>query len=288
MASVTGPGFPATPSAAAGRPRRRTVLIGVVVLWIFVVAGLAIWSVGHQQPTVPEQRDIDQALPKLQQAAGVAFAAAGGPGRAVTLGELALSEGCQVTPVRAGVEATRDITIQVRDGEARAALEAVAANLPAGYQPDVVTNRTGKNVSLHADAGNFIGIDSDAAVSARDVTVSVSTGCRPHGSQAPASADPAADQPPVVLESVLRALGATHEKAPAVRAVMCPDGGSAGTYEVDGLPAPVSLPERLKFLNVTDVVRSDEDVRAYRTGGDSVVVVQDEQQVRVSVSTSCQ
>jgi hypothetical protein len=189
--------------------------------------------------------------------------------------------------VRAGVEATRDITIQVRDGEARAALQAVAANLPMGYKPEVVGGTAAKTISLHADAGNFIGIDSDADQAARDVTLTVSTGCRPRGSQTPASADPVTGQPPVVLDSVLRALGATQQKAPAVRAVVCPDGGTAGTYEVDGIPAPADLPERLKFLNVTDVVRSDDDVRAYRTGDNSVVVVAEEQQVRVSVSTSC-
>lgn len=249
-----------------------------------VVAGLAVWSVRHQRPTVPEQRDINQALPKLQQTAGVVFAASGGPGRAVTLGALALSEGCRVTPVRAGAEATRDIIVQVRDGEARAALEAIAASLPAGYQADVA-GRT--KLSLHADAGDFIGIDAESDKSARDVTVRVSTGCRPRGSQTPASADPAGAPRPAVLDAVLRALGA-QGKAPAVRAIACPDGGVAGTYEVDGIPAPADLPERLQFLSVTDVVRIDDDVRAYRTGNESVVVIPHESLVRVGVSTACQ
>jgi hypothetical protein len=256
----------------------------VVGAWLVVVAVLAVWSVGHQRPTVPEQRDIDQALPKLQEATGVVFAAADGPGRAVTLGAVALAEGCRVTPVRSGVAATRDITIRVRDGQARATLEAIATNLPKGYQADVAVGRT--RYSLHADAGNFIGIDADSQVDARDVTVRVSTGCRPHGSQASASADPAAGNPPVVLESVLRALDA-QDKAPAVRAVECPDGKVAGTYEVDGLPASADLPERLGFLRVTEVIRSDEDVRAYRTGSDSVVVAADGQRANVSVSTAC-
>ncbi|NMO51964.1 hypothetical protein HH310_12250 [Actinoplanes sp. TBRC 11911] len=281
---MTGPGLGSTPSAR-GRSRRKLWLGGVVVAWIVVVAGLAVWSVGHQRPTVPEQRDIDQALPKLQQATGVVFAAAGGRGRAVTLGEVALSEGCRVTPVRSGVAATRDITIRVRDGQARATLEAIAADLPTGYQADVAVGRT--KYSLHADAGNFIGVDSDSQVDARDVTVRVSTGCRPHGSQRAAPADPAAANPPMVLDSVLRALGA-QDKVPSVRAVECPDGKVAGTYEVDGIPAPADLPERLGFLGVTEVIRTDEDVRAYRTGSDSVVIGVDGPRANVSVSTACQ
>lgn len=284
MAPVTGPGLEATPSARR-RSRRKMWLGGVVVAWIVVVAGLAVWSVGHQRPTVPEQRDIDQALPKLQQATGVVFAAAGGPGRAVTLGDVALSEGCRLTPVRSGVEATRDITIRVRDGQARATLEAIATDLPKEYQADVAVGRT--KYSLHADAGNFIGVDSDSQVDARDVTVRVSTGCRPHGSQNAAPADPAAGKPPMVLDSVLRALGA-QDKVPSVRAVECPDGKVAGTYEVDGIPAPADLPERLGFLGVTEVIRSDEDVRAYRTGSDSVVIAVDGPRANVSVSTACQ
>jgi hypothetical protein len=283
MAPVTGPGLGSTPSAR-GRSRRKVWLGGVVVAWLVVVAGLAVWSVGHQRPTVPEQRDIDQALPKLQEAAGVVSSAADGPGRAVTLGEVALAEGCRVTPVRSGVAATRDITIRVRDGQARATLEAIATDLPKEYQADVAVGRT--QYSLHADAGNFIGIDADSRVDAREVTVRVSTGCRPHGSQASAPADPAAGNPPVVLQSVLQALGA-EDKVPAVRAVECPDGKVAGTYEVDGIPAGADLPERLGFLRVTEVIRSDEDVRAYRTGSDSVVVAVNGQRVNVSVSTAC-
>jgi hypothetical protein len=69
--------------------------------------------------------------------------------------------------------------------------------------------------------------------------------------------------------------------------VECPAGKVAGTYQVDGIPVGADLPERLGFLRVTEVVRSDEDVRAYRTGSDSVVVAANGQRVNVSVSTAC-
>jgi hypothetical protein len=287
MAPVMGAGTDYAPPAGAGRPRRRGWVIALVALWIVVVAALAFWSVGHERATVPEQRDIDQAVPDVQRVAGVLFAASGGPGRAVTLGALAFSKSCRVTPVRDGVVAARDVSIQVRVGEARAVLEGIATALPANYQPHVAIGEGGTRFSLHADAGNFIGIDSDADAGARALTVRVSSGCRPHGPQAPPSADPSpAQNPPMVLDAVLRALSATG-KSPTARVITCPNGRTAGTYEVDDIPAPADLPERLRFLGVTDVVRDDDDVRAYRTGSDSVVVVPEEQRLRVSVSTAC-
>ena len=76
--------------------------LGGAVAWGVVVAGVAVWSVGHSPATVPEQRTIGQAMPELQQAAGVVYAAASGPGRAVVLGGLQVATGCRVTPVRHG------------------------------------------------------------------------------------------------------------------------------------------------------------------------------------------
>nr|WP_296068305.1 hypothetical protein [uncultured Actinoplanes sp.] len=283
---MMGAGTDYVPSAEPDRPRRRGWVIAVVALWIVVVAGLAFWSVGHERATVPEQRDINQAVPDVQRAAGVVFAASGGPGRAVTLGELTISTNCRVTPVRAGVAATRDISLQVRAGEARAALEAIATALPANYRADVAVGRGGTRFSLHADAGNFVAIDSDSDAGARDLTVRVSSGCRPHGPQAPPSGDPSPiPSPPPVLDAVLRALNSSGK--PDVRTITCPDGGTAGTYVVEDIPAPADLPGRLRFLGVTDVVRDDDDVRAYRTGTDSVVVTPEENRLRVAVSTAC-
>jgi hypothetical protein len=283
MAAVTGPGYSFPPPGAPAPGKRRWWLVGLVAGWIAVLAGLAVWSVGHDQATVPEQRDLGQAVPELQRAAGVVFAAAGGPGRAVVLGDLAFSRDCRVTPVRDGLIAAREMTVYVRAGEARAALEAIAAGLPAKYQADVSVGR--KRLSLHADAGNFIGIDSDSDVGAQAVTVRLSTGCRPVGSGDPDRADPPAGPAPAVLDAVLTALGASAEK-PAVRAVGCPAGGVAGTYVVDGVAAPADLAGSLRRMDA-GVVRADAEVRAFRTGNDSVVVEPDGARLRVSVSTAC-
>ncbi len=281
-----GPVHSYPPPPAGSSQRRRWWLAGLVGVWIVILGGLAIWSVGNAAPTVPEQRDIAQAVPELQKAAGVVFAAAAGPGRAVVLGKLAVVEGCRITAVRDGAVAARDIAVHVRAGEARVAVEAIAAELPASYAADVAVGRAGTEVSLHADAGSFIGIDADAKTAAEVVTIRVSTGCRPLGAdEAEPAADPSAGPEPDALAAVLARLGASSGETVDVSAVACPAGGVAGTYVVDDVAAPVDPARRLS--GVPGAVRSGPDVWAYRTGSDSVVVVRDDSRLRVEVSTDC-
>ena len=179
-----------------------------------MVTGLAVWSAGHDPATVPEQRDIAQVVPEMQRAVGVVFAAAGGPGRAVVLGELKLTPGCRITPVRAGVTASQDVTVYVRAGQTRADLEAIAAALPTSYRTQVADGRAGTRLELRADAGDFIGIDSDAAAAAPAFIVQVSSGCRAPVAGPDAGLSPGADGgsaggvSPAVLADVLAALGA--------------------------------------------------------------------------------
>ena len=315
MAAVTGPEYsfspPAGPSASG---RRRRTLIAVVVAWMVVVAGLAVWSVRRDPATVPEQRDIAQALPELQRAAGVVFAAAGGPGRAVLLGDLKVSRDCQITPVRAGVIAARDVTVYVRAGEVRAGIEAIAAALPKSYRASLSIGRGATEYALHADAGNFIGIDADLNAGEQALTLAVSSGCRPLVSGELDRSDPAAGPAPAALGAVLAALGAsgtpsgsdvspapsttvspslsgaTSSAAPGVaaQAVACPRGGTTGTYTVDGVAAPADLGGSLRgVLSGASVIWSGANGWAYRTGDDSVVVQVDGKRLRVSASTAC-
>lgn len=261
------------------RVRRRGWLVAVVAAWIAVLAVLAVWSVDNEPPSVPEQRTLEQALPELARATGAVLAAAGGPGRAVVLQRLDTSATCDVTPVREGVDATRDVTVHVRDGEARAALDGIAAGLPAAYRAAVTSGRAGTKLSLHADAGNFIGIDADAEAVGKVLTVRVSTGCRPLAGDGPDPEDPAAGPPPAVLA----ALGAEGE--PGVRAVVCPSGKVGATWTVD---APAGLAGRIeRWGRTASLVRADSSVRAYRTGDESVVVVPDGDRLRVSVTSAC-
>ena len=124
------------PPPAAPQTRRRWWLIAVVAAWIVAVAVLGWWSVRNDPPTVPEQRDIADALPVLDRATGAMFAAATAEDRAVVLGDLRVSRDCTVTPVRGGVEASRDVTVYVQAGQALTALNDIAAALPPDFRAE--------------------------------------------------------------------------------------------------------------------------------------------------------
>jgi hypothetical protein len=260
----------------------------VVVAWIVVVAGLGWWSVRRDRATVPDQRDIAVAVDDLRRATGALFAAAGGDERAAVLGPLELVRDCRITPVRRGMIANRDVTVHVHAGEALAALDAIAAGLPADYRAYVAERRGGTRLAFYADAGNFVGIDSDAESTARVVTLRVTTGCRPRGDAEPDRADPVAGAAPRVLDTVVAGLGGAASAPTSVQAVACPDGGVAATYSVDGMAAPADLAARMRVVSAgASVVRDDAAAWAYRAGDDAVVVVPDGQRLRVSVSAGC-
>ena len=282
MAAVTGPQLGASPPA---RNRRRW-LIGLVFAWMAVVAVVGTWSVWHSPATVPEQRDIAQAVPDLQRAAGVAFTAADGDGRVAVLGELELIGDCRITPLRQGYVAARDLTVYVREGDARAMLDAIAGALPESYRAEVSESRGGTRLGLHADAGNFIGIDTTLDATAKAITLRLTSGCRPGPAGAVDRRDPGAAAAPPELATVLTGLGATAS-APQVRAVACPDGGVAASYVVE-VPQPADLASRMRTVSAgATILRSDDAAWAYRKNGVSVVVVPDGKQVRVSVGTGC-
>ncbi|MEU4239242.1 hypothetical protein [Actinoplanes sp. NPDC026619] len=264
--------------------KRRRWLVGLVAVWAVVLVGLAVWSVRHQPATVAEQRNIAVAVPELQQAAGVLFAAADGPGRALVLGELELITGCRITSVRDGVEAARDLTVYVPDGQARDALDRIVAGLPPGYRAGVVASRGGTRLGFHADAGNFIGIDSSVESSAKVLTLRLTSGCRPDSDKTAGESDPSAGPPPAAFGAVLAALGVST--TPDTTAVKGPDGGLAASWSAD-VDEPGDLQPRLQKVSAgAAVIRSDAAAWAYRVGDDSVVVVPDGRRVRVTVSAA--
>src|SRR3954454_8736702 len=197
MAAVTGPQVSWTPPPPVGQKRRRRGwLVGIVAGWIVGVAGLGTWAVWHSPATVPEQRDIAQAVPELQRAAGVVYAAADGDGRVVVLGELELIGDCRITPVRHGYIAARDLTVYVREGDARPILDAIAGALPEAYQAEVSRSRGGTRLGMHADAGNFIGIDTALDATTKTITLRLTSGCRPGPVSAVDKRDPGAAAAP--------------------------------------------------------------------------------------------
>jgi len=266
--------------------KRRRWLVGLVVGWMVVVVVVGSWSVWHSPATVPEQRDIAQAVPELQQAAGVAYAAADGEGRVVVLGALELIGDCRITPLRHGFVAARDLTVYVREGDARAMLDAIAGALPEAYGAEVSESRGGTRLGMHADAGNFIGIDTAVDATAKAITLRLTSGCRPGPASAVDKREPAAAAAPAELATVLTGLGA-RQPAPQVRAVACPDGGVAASYAVE-VPPPADLAARMRTVSAgAAIVRSDDAAWAYRKNGVSVVVVPDGERLRVTAGSGC-
>ncbi|WP_433827485.1 hypothetical protein ACQP2E_36400 [Actinoplanes sp. CA-015351] len=272
---------------------RRLRTAAVVTAWVAVLLAVSFWSVRKDPPTVAEQRDIAEAMPELNRATGSLFAAAAGDDRWVLrLGELRI-EDCSITPVRPGRVASRDLTVFVPEGEARTALDAIAAGLPDGYQPSVMAMRGGTRLSLYADAGVFIAIEAEALSVDQHLTIRVDSGCRPASGTAQTT-DPVAGPAPASLAAVLAALkagtpaepGASAPAQPRTRAVTCPDGGTAATFVADGGTAdPEDGPRGVPDGAVP--VWGDAGGWAYRMGSESVVVTAQGERLQVSVTTAC-
>ena len=284
MAAVTLPPIaPPQPEA----PKRRPWLIAVVVAWILVVAGLGWWAVTNDPPTVPEQRDLADALPILQRATGAVLAAADGDDRVVRLGDLQISDDCSLTPVRGGVEASRDVTVYVQADRALAALQAIVAALPPDYAAESGSSSGGRRIGLTADAGGFVAIDAAADAGPQVLQVRVPPGCRPAPEAAAPGVAVSSGQLPVSLERTLEALRGNPGGVTA-NEVTCPDGSAARTYTVDGVPAPADLGGSLQQVVAgATVVRGEPAGWAWRAGSDSVAVDKQDGTVRVSVTTAC-
>ena len=289
MAAVTVAGYhPAPPPPAEPRPRRRWWLTAIVVAWALGLTGLAVWSVRNDPPTVPEQRDIAEALPVLQRATGFTLAAAEAPDRVVTLGALAFDRDCALTPVREGVEASREITVRVQAGQVPGALQDIARALPAGWAATARNNEARTRYGLRADAGEFVGVDTTTDADATAFTLLVSTGCRPlaDGVDLDPVAGPATEVPPA-FTTALRALAATAEQATSTE-VTCPSGGPARTVTVDDLTAPADLGRALRdAVAGAVVVQNEPHAWAYRAGDVSVVVSDSEGRAQVTATTAC-
>lgn len=271
-------------SGGAGRGRRRLWFTVVVAVWVAVLVAAGLWSVRDDPPTVAEQRDIGQAVPQLRHATGAVVAAAEDDRWALRVGELRI-QNCSITPVRPGRVASQELTVVVPEGDARAALDGIAAGLRAGYRPSVMATRGGTRLSLYADAGQFTAITAEALSTDQILTVRVDSGCRPATGAADVS-DPPAPSPPAALAATLTALGAAPVPGPQARVVTCPDGGTAATFvaaagAVDAADGPVGVPDG------TLPVWADAGGWAYRIGPESVVVSTSGGQAQVAVTTGC-
>ena len=308
MAAVTGPGYGDPPPVPVKRRRRWT---GVAVsAWAVMLLAAVFWSVRNDPPTVSEQRDLGQALSGLRVASGAVAVAAHQERWVLRLGELRV-ERCSITPVRDGQEATRDVTLHVPSGDARAALDTIADGLPAAYRAGVVATGGATRLSLFADAGEQVGIQAEAHAADQVLTVQIFTGCRPAVDD-PGRADPPAGPEPVLLAATVSAIDAERgaptgtpagpsavgpsparpsgvgesAEVPEARAVVCWDGGTLSTFVADAGPArPDSGPRGVP--DGTTPVWVDAGGWAYRMGSESVVVTSEDERLRVSVTTGC-
>lgn len=264
---------------AAVKRQRRWWTWAVVAAWAVVLAGAVFWSVRNDPPTVPEQRDIGQALTALRGATGAVVEAVQDERWVLRIGELEIGE-CAITPVRDGLEAGRSVTLYVAEGEARAALTGVAEALPESFGAGVVASRGATRLSFFADAGDYIAIEATAHATDQVLTLRASTGCRPVVDDLDRS-DPAAGPVPEVPEVLTGAVES--------RAVTCPGGGTAATFvaETPAQEAPGAGTDADRVPEGVELVWMEPGGLAYRRGSESVVVTTGGERTWTSVTTGC-
>ncbi|HEX7745078.1 MAG TPA: hypothetical protein VF462_07440 [Micromonosporaceae bacterium] len=260
----------------------------VVAAWAAVLLVVAYLSVRHDEPTVPEQRDVAAAAPVVDRAIGQLVAAAGDD-VVVELSPPRLTSGCRLTPLRDGAALDRSVTVRTAVGAEPTVLDRVAQWLPGSYHAGTRRGRDGATVSLRADAGEFVGIRG-ALAGPGVLTLTAATGCRP----ASPNFDPTVrllyglqidEEPP----RILAALGISPS-GPVVRfGAPCPGGGAVhtarGSGRASGKEAPLETAVRPAAGGA--VVADTPDLYAYRDGRRSVVVERVDREILVAVSEGC-
>jgi hypothetical protein len=259
-------------------------LIALSILWAvgLVVSG-TIYAL-HGKPTVREQTTIASSQPTVNQAIRNILAAAG-PVPIVAIGGFEKSSGCDITPVRPGVEYTQTVNLFVSPGTESAVLSAIAAGLPTSY---AATSGPGNVLDLYADAGNYVGLIG-AVPSPGDIEIKAETGCRQVGPAIPATVAPSLSADEMApIRSVLNPLGVLATSTSAAQ-IPCA-GGSAvmRTVSAQG-PAP-SKPSSLAVSLATlagHPTVSTASLVAFRDGTTDVVATSDSGGVTVWATTRC-
>jgi hypothetical protein len=273
---------PTVVSIGGDRPRNWLLLI--VSVWVAVLLAGIGWAVVHGRATDREQTTVAEALPYVDAAASRIAASAEADGKAVSVVSGFDKVGdCKVSLVRPGQRFQRVVTVLVAPGTEGAALQRIAARLPASYK---VTVRTAPLPSLVGDAGLFVRIVGNKAADGV-LRIAVDTGsCRSLGPLL-------VPTPPAGSRS---AVGPAFERlglAPAqtlVFAVPCVQGpGQLSTVESFGPDNQVAvasqLPSTLDGLG-TPIVSSPQ-LYAYRSGEATVGVRVENNRVVVSATSGC-
>lgn len=253
-----------------------------------MLLALAYLSVRHDDPTVPEQRDIATAAPVVDRAIGHLVAAAGDD-VVVELSPPRLTPGCRLTPLRDGATLERSVTIRATVGTGPAVLDRVAHRLPASYEAGTRRGRDGSPSSLRADAGEFVSVRGTLA--GPDVlTMTAATGCRPMSPDF----DPAVQllyALPIDEEPgrILAALGIPPSGPVDRFGAPCPEGGAVHTARGSGRTSGREPPleKAARPAAGAAVVADTPDLYAYRDGRRSVVVERLDAEIRVAVTEGC-
>lgn len=285
--STDAPALPPSsqPDPPVNQRRRRWLLAGLAV-WGVLLLVLTLVSVHRDEPTVREQRSIEQARPVVDRVLGELVAAAG-PDAVVEITERRVRDGCQLTVVRDGATLEAAVVVHAPEADVPALFDRIADGLPAAYRAGVRHSADGTTHALRADAGEFVAIEGGQAGPGA-VALTVSTGCRP------ASGDPddrAVHPPPPDDEDptrVLTALGATDPTPVDVIAANCPGRGTVRTTHATGRRSFAGPPSAVLPRPADAVVVADtSELYAYRSGAVSVVIESDDGRIRVATTTGC-
>jgi hypothetical protein len=271
--------------------RRRGVVPAAMTAWVLVIAGLAYYSYRTDDPTVRDQRSLQQAAPVAEAAFGAVLARAaagpgnGGPRPVISFESPRIVRGCRVTSARDGAELTRRATVYIAPEDGAALIDWMAGDdaLPPGYRIWLGRDRD----SFRVDAGEFVGlrgIVEEPGV----LRVVLSTGCRPVDGPPPPVADPAPDPASAGLaEGVLASLGARAARQSA-SAVPCPGGGSLTTTVVAGPADQAPALGETLAQRAAEVLIDEENRFAFTmTGREGVAVEVADGEVEVATTTSC-
>jgi hypothetical protein len=273
-----------TPPEPEQRWKAPRWLVALSVLWAIGLIASGTFYALRGKPTVREQTTIADAQPTVNQAI-VNVVKAAGPTPVVTIGAYAKSSGCDITPVRAGVEYTQTIELFVAPGSESAAMKTIVVGLPASYK---ATSGPGNVLDLYADAGNFVGLVG-AVPSPGEIEIKAETGCRETGPAIPASAAPelaATEMAPV--RAILNPLGVL---ATSTSGAQVPCTGSTAvmrTVSAHG-PAPISAKSLAVALATiaTHPTVSTANTVAYRAATTDVVAITNSDGTTVSSTTRC-
>ncbi|MEQ4300868.1 hypothetical protein ABNF97_05655 [Plantactinospora sp. B6F1] len=282
------PPAPAWPGQPAPPPptRRRRWLLVALLGWGALLLVLTLVSVYRDEPTVREQRTIEQAGPVLHRALGELVAAAG-PDVAVEITGRPVRDECELTVVRDGASLDASVVVHAPDADVPALLDRIADRLPAAYRARVRHSADGSVHALRADAGEFVAIEG-GRVGPGTVELTVGTGCRPVSGEPDDRAVlplPSADPDPL---RVLGALGAVEPTPVEPVSAPCPGQGTTWTAHATGRGVPAGPPAAALPRPSGAVVVADTTARyAYRSGPVSVVVESGDGRIRVAVSSGC-